>query len=665
MDISEVCGERTASALSEIYGNEAVAVVENLDINRLLQVPGLGKKKALSIVRRSYAEKHGNGFEGLLGGSAEKAYEKVLSLLQSYVMTDEGKNLVYSYFPVLERDTIEGRLDYFEEALQRYREIGTDYEAVSRELGRISKLKDAQRKKYYDYVIITDSSLAEKSIKNDLCDSMFASTPADAEYAQGSYSFVVYAYGEDSELMEHIEGCADMIVEHSSFRIDDVVPDATVERFLANEETLDAVMRLNTLSGREPSFLESLLPLLREHRERDTFSEKKVSPQEFIDLVREKEKELNKMIGSSIGSSDFGIKADRLLELLSTLESTEDPTEALKRNLPPEFDEKYQELLRGILQEIEGSTGIDATALFPEAFSYPISVDTEKLYELKNDLESSDFKSKYDLKRRIASYGNKFRDLQEDLLGIYELDFKLGIGRFIHENSCTRPQIVESGTSFIEGKSLFIDAATPVSYRIGATGHDIATDDNVVVLTGANSGGKTTLLESVLVNQILTQMGMFVPAEEMQTTIYESIRYLAKAKSQNAGAFETTIKSLVPMAIEKGKRLVLIDELESITEPGSAARIIAALIEILQENTSSCAIIVTHLGEEISELCRVRVDGITATGLDDDLNLIVERQPEFGTIGKSTPELIVEKLFRKSKGDKKKVYERMLEKLKE
>jgi dsDNA-specific endonuclease/ATPase MutS2 len=243
-------------------------------------------------------------------------------------------------------------------------------------------------------------------------------------------------------------------------------------------------------------------------------------------------------------------------------------------------------------------------------------------------------------------------------------DFMLAMGRFIHEYRCTVPVFVEDGVSFHDATNVFIEGASPVSYKVGTTPHDFATSDRISVLTGANSGGKTTMLETVLTMQLLAQMGMPVPAAQMYTTIFENIRYLAKVKSQNAGAFETTLTSLVPVATDSGKRLILIDELESITEPGSAARIIATLITILQRNEDAFAIIVTHLGEEIGELCSVRIDGIEARGLDDELNLLVDRQPAFGRMGKSTPELIVEKLYRSTSGDVQKVYGEMLEQLK-
>jgi hypothetical protein len=71
-------------------------------------------------------------------------------------------------------------------------------------------------------------------------------------------------------------------------------------------------------------------------------------------------------------------------------------------------------------------------------------------------------------------------------------------------------------------------------------------------------------------------------------------------------------------------------------------------------------VLVSHLGEHL-KFEFVRVDGIEAEGLDDDLNLIVDRQPKFGVVGRSTPELIVERLYRKSKGEIRSIFKELLE----
>ncbi|MFQ5800159.1 MAG: endonuclease MutS2, partial [Candidatus Hydrothermarchaeales archaeon] len=66
-------------------------------------------------------------------------------------------------------------------------------------------------------------------------------------------------------------------------------------------------------------------------------------------------------------------------------------------------------------------------------------------------------------------------------------------------------------------------------------------------------------------------------------------------------------------------------------------------------------------GEDIKEQVDegVRIDGIQATGLDEEFNLVVDRKPVLGKVARSTPELIVERLSRIS--SKKGFYNRILD----
>jgi dsDNA-specific endonuclease/ATPase MutS2 len=89
-------------------------------------------------------------------------------------------------------------------------------------------------------------------------------------------------------------------------------------------------------------------------------------------------------------------------------------------------------------------------------------------------------------------------------------------------------------------------------------------------------------------------------------------------------------------------------------------KIIGELLKVAGEKRFM-VVIVSHLGEDLKkELPFARVDGIEARGLDESLDLIVDRQPVFGKIGRSTPELIVERLARKARGKNRKIYERIL-----
>lgn len=663
IDLGTICGEKTATQLYEAFGDEAVRIVRDCEVERLVQLPGFGKKKALSIVRKAYAHLYDEPLSSILSGQAEETYDALQEVLGYYVITAPARNKLLAYIPLTNKELIEQRQRYFEEAASLYIRVHDTYDCIARSLGDISSIREPETKRYYDYVILTDSNEAQSKLKNPHCDVLFMDAPEEAEYARSSYAFVIYVSGTDSELEEYGEQYADRISSLARFDLATLIPDHAVEKFLKNERTLRALRDLRQMLGLDAEMLDALLESIALYKSKDSVAEKKITPDQFVTTVTKKEGELNKRIMTALTERDLGIKATRLLDLVSSIGASDDPTEAIRRSLPAEFDEVYHEVVASVVSEIEDETGVDASSLFPESFSYPVSIDHEALYDLRRELETSDFKSRYDLKQKIASYAKRWPEIETMLEEAITYDFMLAMGRFIHEYGCTVPAFVEDGMSFRDAKNVFIEGASPVSYKVGTTPHDFATSDRISVLTGANSGGKTTMLETVLTMQLLAQMGMPVPAAQMYTTIFENIRYLAKAKSQNAGAFETTLTSLVPVATDSGKRLILIDELESITEPGSAARIIATLITILQRNEDAYAIIVTHLGEEIEKLCTVRIDGIEALGLDDDLNLIVERQPAFGKMGKSTPELIVEKLYRSSTGEVQKVYGEMLEHL--
>ena len=74
-------------------------------------------------------------------------------------------------------------------------------------------------------------------------------------------------------------------------------------------------------------------------------------------------------------------------------------------------------------------------------------------------------------------------------------------------------------------------------------------------------------------------------------------------------------------------------------------------------------LIVTHLAPSIIEAAgkEMRTDGIEARGLDENLELIVDRTPRRNHLARSTPELIVRRLVERSQGDARNVFNSILE----
>ena len=237
---------------------------------------------------------------------------------------------------------------------------------------------------------------------------------------------------------------------------------------------------------------------------------------------------------------------------------------------------------------------------------------------------------------------------------LVELDQWLTIGRWAKNVDATMPEICDHGIAIEQGRHLLIDGVPdPVDYGLG---NCASKDDrqSIALLTGANSGGKTTMLELLAHCTILAHMGLPVPAHSARVGQVDALHILAKAGgTQSAGALEQTLVELANVVSDPTPKLILADELEAITEPGAGARIIAGMLLAAEAQDDTTMMLVTHLAPAIIKATGrqdLRVDGIEATGLDANLELMVDRTPKRDHLARSTPELIVKRLVERSDG---------------
>jgi len=241
-------------------------------------------------------------------------------------------------------------------------------------------------------------------------------------------------------------------------------------------------------------------------------------------------------------------------------------------------------------------------------------------------------------------------DVDAAVDAISDLALDLSLARFADAHDLTRPEFVDRDAIAVENArnlSLAADAGDvqPVTYAVGE--HGLAhppSGDRVAVLTGANSGGKTTLLETLCQVAVLAAMGLPVPADSAEVGPVDAVVFHRRHASFNAGVLESTLNSVVPPLAKGDRTLMLVDEFEAITEPGRAADLLHGLVTLTVDE-EALGVFVTHLADDLEPLPAVaRTDGIFAEGLNQDLELLVDYQPQFGTVGKSTPEFIVSRL---------------------
>ncbi|MHA2071338.1 MAG: MutS-related protein, partial [Candidatus Thorarchaeota archaeon] len=359
---------------------------------------------------------------------------------------------------------------------------------------------------------------------------------------------------------------------------------------------------------------------------------------------------------------------------------------ALRNMLPAEIVETFTTVVQEAedkLVEMLGLTMKEAdwvTGVISEEISLPVKTVPTQINDLEDRLRRLFADRQFGLIKKVAGQLDKLTPaITEAVQTLLEYDLFLAVGLFGVDYRLTTPKIGNEykGVGVKGARNMFLAESEikgkhgkvqPIDYAIGDTPFQPTgtNGENCAILSGANSGGKTTTIQTLAQLVTMAQAGLPVPAEETYMPVFEEVYFFYKSRGMvSAGAFEATLKQFAEIVTSEKSKLALFDEVEAITEPGSAANVIAGLIEILQKDPKSCTVLCSHLAKEIQDVTEVpvRIDGIEAQGLDEDLELVVDRTPRFGYLARSTPELIVERLTKLSKGRKKEVYATILENL--
>ena len=289
-----------------------------------------------------------------------------------------------------------------------------------------------------------------------------------------------------------------------------------------------------------------------------------------------------------------------------------------------------------ILEIVRGA--IESSGVSEHIFNLqiPVTIDYKELEEQIKRQSAFEFTNLAEKIKQNAEQLKKIPKILERLsASLLVEDFCNGIGQWVKDEMVY--PIHSENLHLGDASNMFLSDAQPVSFQLDKF-------SRCSILTGANSGGKTTLLEHILQNISLFQLGLPVDGE-VHLPMFSDVYYFAKSKgSTSKGAFETLLTQM--SKIKPGdKTLILADEIEAVTEPGVAGKMISATADFFIKK--NCFIILaTHLGAEIQKNLPegARVDGIEAKGLDENFNLVVDHNPVLGRLAHSTPELIIEKM---------------------
>lgn len=375
--------------------------------------------------------------------------------------------------------------------------------------------------------------------------------------------------------------------------------------------------------------------------------EKSISQLEEADFPFAKDaiakvKQLSNLIAEFKSIATTPLSADAILQSLNEkLEETLEKTSISASQLLFIHDGRLPKQVKQIVEDIIAESGIPASCF---QITVPIQIDKDsfKQYEKQHMTEQL-----LPLAKKMQDNAQAFAQVQTYLHTIHQHtllnDFAKGLRDYIADHDAT-PIDSASSLHVTDAKNPHIKKAQAISY-------ELSQNYPGALLTGANSGGKTTLLEHIVTLIALKQIGL--PANGKNALPeYDGVYYFAKSKgSTNKGAFETMLMQLSQIDAS-GNVLILADEMEAVTEPSVAAKVMGSTIKYFVAQNAHC-IFATHLGEILKSYVgkTIRIDGIHAKGFDEKGNIMIDHNPKPHTLAASTPELIIQKLAKQTNAD--------------
>jgi dsDNA-specific endonuclease/ATPase MutS2 len=650
-------GEKTAAALADLDDPERA--LRAGDVAALARAPGITPGRAAAIARAAIRHEHDADGDFLATDRAAEIHDAVLDLLQERTVTDYAARRVETLFPTDARSRIEEVRAFAERATER----DPSPETLAA-LEGVEPLADPDPPRVRDRCLaVTDAEAYAAA--TDAVPELSVEVVEDArDLSDLARSYATVVALDPAFAGVDVEGDVRVRPDALSDPVE-VVPERVLAFFAANRTPLLASARVHEAAGMDPPCdLDSLRDALSRLDDDgtpvgdDELDRLSRAVDDLDAAVSTAESVANDHLRTAIRERDVTIEGT---DFLSLVEQGARVDTLLDRELAEEFDRAVERARDHLAESL--SLSDSEAELADRAFggepSFPLEHEAEAVSRLRTELTAARDRRAARLKADLAEELHALRTPAERLVrDALERDVELAVARFAADFDCTMPAFGGTGVEIEGGRSPLLDVpfeeVAPVDYGVAG----------VTLLSGVNSGGKTSTLDLLALVTVLSHMGLPVPADAARVERVAELHYYEKSRGTlDAGAFEATLREFATLADGGDSRLVLVDELESITEPGASAKIIAGILESLSGQAVT-AVFVSHLAGEIREAAdvAVAVDGIEAVGLVDG-DLRVNRSPVTDHLARSTPELIVEKLAAaEDAGAPPAFYERLLEK---
>lgn len=225
-------------------------------------------------------------------------------------------------------------------------------------------------------------------------------------------------------------------------------------------------------------------------------------------------------------------------------------------------------------------------------------IEPEYVLELNNELIALTIDEREEVEAILRALSKRLGALSEYLVKdtalLYELDALYAKAEYGYAHKCVMPKINGRGyIEIIKGRHPLIDAdkVVPVSVTLGK-------EYNYLLLSGANTGGKTVTLKMVGLFCLMAACGLFISAVDGSSVAVFNEVFCDIGDSQSIeeslSTFSSHMTNIIGICDGAGEgSLVLIDELGGGTNPDEGQALAKAVVKHLIE-CGSRGIVTTH-----------------------------------------------------------------------
>jgi len=227
-----------------------------------------------------------------------------------------------------------------------------------------------------------------------------------------------------------------------------------------------------------------------------------------------------------------------------------------------------------------------------------VFIEPEEVLEMNNELRTLKLDELQEIEHILSvlsgRVGKYARALQTDAELLAEIDSYYARAEYCYKLHCVKPRLNGRGVvKIVRGRHPLLDPkqAVPVSVSVGE-------DYAFLLISGANTGGKTVTLKMCGLFCLMAACGLFVPAAEgTDLAVFDGV-YCDVGDSQsieeNLSTFSSHVLNLKEILEHAGeKSFVLIDEPGGGTDPEEGQALARAVLQHLMEKGAK-GIVTTH-----------------------------------------------------------------------